>query len=214
MGDVLGRAKNKRVKDDHNHMEAAFFFAEREGVSRRGREVEGRVTKRKKREVTKVWTGKVWRFKMIKTQERNWGISPAAHLRVEICVFMFGIWGKRQGLREEEGQGRGQWERNGEKRKQSAVLHTGGEVEPLARILLAMSAIWNVESLPLSALGSDGVVLCLPAPSLCSDSALKNRRRPRQCGRDATDKTHTPAERRSSMKSETPGVARVQADTL
>lgn len=40
-------------------MEAAFFFAEREGVSRRGREVEGRVTKRKKREVTKVWTGKV-----------------------------------------------------------------------------------------------------------------------------------------------------------
>ena len=26
MGDVLGRAKNERVKDDHNHMEAAFFL--------------------------------------------------------------------------------------------------------------------------------------------------------------------------------------------
>lgn len=37
------------------------------------------------------------------------------------------------------------------KGKQSAASHTSGEVEPLARILLALSAIWNVESLPLSA---------------------------------------------------------------
>ena len=191
-----------------------FFFAEREGVSRRGREVKGRVTKKGKKGGNKGMDRKSVKIEMIKTQERNWGISPAAHLRVEICVFMFGIWRKEAGAEGGRRQGRGQRERKREKRKQSAVLHTGGEVEPLARILLAMSAIWNVESLPLSALGSDGVVLCLPAPSLCSDSALKNRRRPRQCGRDATDKTHTPAERRSSMKSETPGVAHVQADTL
>lgn len=100
------------------------------------------------------------------------------------------------------------------KRKQSAVSHTGGEVEPLARILLAMSAIWNVESLPLSALCSNGVVLCLSAPSLCSDSVLKNRWRPRQYGRDSTDKTHTRQHTNIQHESETPGVAHIQADTL
>lgn len=37
-----------------------------------------------------------------------------------------------------------------EERKLCAVSHTGVEAEPLAGILLLMSAIWNVESLPLS----------------------------------------------------------------
>lgn len=35
------------------------------------------------------------------------------------------------------------------KRKRCALSHTGVEAEPLARIRLVMSAIWNVESLPL-----------------------------------------------------------------
>ncbi len=68
----------------------------------------------------------------------------------------------------EEGRRKETRERE-KKRKQSAVSHTGGEVEPLARILLAMSAIWNVESLPLSTLRCNGVVLCL---SLLPPSAL------------------------------------------
>lgn len=34
--------------------------------------------------------------------------------------------------------------------KEAALSHTGVEAEALARILLVMSAIWNVESLPLS----------------------------------------------------------------
>lgn len=86
---------------------------------------------------------------------------------------VFSVWNLRAGGAE---GGRSKDTGEERKRKQSAVSHTGGEVEPLTRILLAMSAIWNVESLPLSALRSDGVVLCLSCslPS-CSDSTLKNR---------------------------------------
>ena len=65
------------------------------------------------------------KIKMIKKQERNWGISPAAHLCVEICVFLFGIWGKRQGLREEEDRGGNrdrERERKREKGKGSSLL--------------------------------------------------------------------------------------------
>lgn len=58
-------------------------------------------------------------------------------------------WNLRKEKREGEEKRR---ERGEGERKQSAVSHTGGEVEPLARILLAVCAIWNVESLPLSAL--------------------------------------------------------------
>lgn len=36
------------------------------------------------------------------------------------------------------------------KRKLCALSHAGVEAEPLARILLVVSAIWIVESLPLS----------------------------------------------------------------
>ena len=64
------------------------------------------------------------KIKMIKKQERNWGISPAAHLCVEICVFLFGIWGKRQGLREEEDRGGNrdrEREREREKKEKEAV---------------------------------------------------------------------------------------------
>lgn len=88
---------------------------------------------------------------------------------------MFSSWNFREETEADskgaEGEGEEGGEEKEEKRKQSAVSHTGGEVEPLARILLAMSAIWNVESLPLSAPHSNGVVLCLSAPSLSSDSA-------------------------------------------
>lgn len=51
----------------------------------------------------------------------------------------------------EAGSERGRRKCRGEEatRKLCAVSHTGVEAEPLARILLVMSAIWNVESLPL-----------------------------------------------------------------
>lgn len=129
---------------------------------------------------------------------RNWGL---ARQLTWVWKAVFSVWNLEKetglGLREEEEKRREEREGN---RKQSAVSHTGGEVEPLARILLAMSAIWNVESLPLSALLSNRVVLCLSAPSLCSDSTLKNRWRPRQYGRDSTDKTHTPAHNHPAWK--------------
>lgn len=131
---------------------------------------------------------------------------------------VFDVWdfrketGLLQGVKEEESN---RWEESERerKRKQSAVSHSGGKVEPLARILLAMSTIWNAESLPLSALRSNGVVLCLSAPSLCSDSTLEKplETTPMQMGlfwQNTRQRTNTEHESESSE------VARMQPDTL
>lgn len=103
---------------------------------------------------------------MLKRTEETKRICQVVHL----CVFS--VWNLRKETEAGAEGGRVQ-ERGGEKKervreKGSGLLppHTGAEVEPLARILLVMSAIWNVESLPLSALPSNGVVGCLSAPSL------------------------------------------------
>ena len=60
------------------------------------------------------------------------------------------------------------------RKRREAFSHSGGKVEPLARILLlVLSAIWNVQSLPLSDFHSNRAVLSLSVPSLCSDSLCR-----------------------------------------
>lgn len=89
--------------------------------------------------------------------------------------------GSERGRRQEVGRG-GEKE---VKRKPCALSHTAVEAEPLARILLVLSAIWNVESLPLSVtvLERGCPRACVPPPS----SFPAPWRRPRQWGRGATD---------------------------
>lgn len=171
-----------------------------ERVSNRGREVKGGLEQESGlADRKKGWNAgqnlKCLRIRMLANEEEIEVKPKSSPMRGELC-FLFRIWGKTKG------RGKKKKKINGEeitKRKQHSVSHSGGEAEGLTRILLAMSTIWNVESLPLSALCSYGVVLCLCAPSLCSDSTLKNRWRPRQSRRNLSDETHTAAHS-SSMK--------------
>lgn len=111
----------------------------------------------------------MWRWKQ--EENNDWPGSPPMY--GQLFLLLFGSWGRRQrqGLREEEDRKGGENDRAW-KRKLPAVSHTAVEVEPLARILLVMSTIWNVESLPLSALRTNGVVqsLCVPSLQVCQQT--------------------------------------------
>lgn len=90
----------------------------------------------------------------MKMRRKKKGSKPATGHAFHVFIFAVSCFycleleegeGGREGLRGEEGSGEKEVTR-----KLCAVSHTGGEAEPLGRILLVMSAIWNVESLPLS----------------------------------------------------------------